>query len=536
MNSADPRLPKLGVVRDRAEDARHLVEALVELGAAPVLELSGAELAHRDLAEAGLEVLVVGLGSEIETDVFDALDRVRIVFDDLEASAGLSGWDRSRWLRHLRAKLLGVAEDGPPRPAGAEPIPVRSVQPVDGGSAPIAASERRGPGDRDEAPVAAVGPESIGHESPTGEGGDRAEADEAVSAVDFAIEPQPAMIAGEASAEAFGELAEFPFSGDAGVDTVSFEESSGTEVADDQGDLGLIDFDEPSDVRATQAGVGGLDELLDALRRDQGRDADDEPLERSAAPIEADDGALATAPPALDRFDLSSLSLEPLDDERPVTGRARFVVDEAPRHELAVSPSPPKSTPKAKEAVRTAWFLAAGEADPGTVTSFLDALPAGLDALLLLVRPASAPWLGATVALAGSDRLPLVLGDDVMAPIPGRVVVLSPGERAGFDRAGQLTVQPGDQTMPEALGDWMTMRALAGRFGRDTGVIVFGRLRDEVLEGAIEVARAGGQVWFEASVLAESNPVADAAQAAGIAMRTGTAAELAAALIERLDH
>lgn len=88
--------------------------------------------------------------------------------------------------------------------------------------------------------------------------------------------------------------------------------------------------------------------------------------------------------------------------------------------------------------------------------------------------------------------------------------------------------------MPEALGDWMTMRALAARFGRDAGVVVFGRLRDEVLEGAIELARAGGQVWFEASVLEEPNPVVDAARAAGIAMRTGSAEELAQALVARL--
>lgn len=112
MSSADPRLPRLGLVRGRAEDARHLVEALSELGAAPLLEGSGADVSADAVLAEGIEVLVVGLGTEVEPALLDALDGVRVVFDDLEATATLTGWDRARWLRHLRAKLLGVAEEG----------------------------------------------------------------------------------------------------------------------------------------------------------------------------------------------------------------------------------------------------------------------------------------------------------------------------------------------------------------------------------------------------------------------------------------
>lgn len=551
MNSADPRLPRLGLVRERAEDARHLVDALVELGAAPVLELAGADLGSQAIADADIEVLVVGLGTDIDAAVFGSLDRVRVVFDDLQASAGLSGWDRSRWLRHLRAKLLGITEGGPPRPAGASPIQPRTAGPVvDDVATPAAhpGAGADGSGEdlvtrEDLTPIleAAVDHAAAGAPGDTGEALDLDR-----TATPFA--EGPADVADSGSIEDLPDaMPEDPTEQPRVEDDVALGLSwaiETTEYVDDPAILASpesmpsMSWDAPQrDLAETRVGedaVGGLDELLDALRRDEAAPEARGPAGSFAVTPEPSERTPEAEAPR--RFDLSALSLEPLEDERPVTGRARFIVDEAPRVPMPPVPTPPAPPAAASGAgpATAAWLLAAGEAGHARVTEFLEALPADIDAMILLVRPATAPWLGATLAVEGGRGLPMVLGDEVMEPTGGRVVVLSPGERAGFNRSGQLTVQPGDHAMPEALGDWMTMRAIAGRYGRDAGVIVFGRLRDEVLEGAIELARAGGQVWFEASVLDEPNPVVDAARAAGIAMRTGSATELAEALTARL--
>lgn len=535
MSSVEPRFPRLGLIRERAEAASHLLEALAELGAHPVLVGAAAEVPAEAIVAAGVEVLVVGLDSEIDADLIDSLGAVRVVFDDLEASAGLAGWDRSRWIRHLRAKLLGIVEAGPPRPPGSEPIPHRT------GSELAQASRVAAPADArtletgsDEAASAGDSPSatsSFGDSVPTSE-----------SAGPHAMDPA------DQEAAAFSEAPVFYGEAVSESDALTVEAAAGwaletVEAVDAASELGveevnappewqLID-DLPSEPSSSGEAVLGLDELLDALRRDEGGDGESLPgdLAGSAdAPVEPG----LSAPPRT--FDFSSLSLEPLEHERPITGRAQFIVEDAPlasllRESESQSVSAPETAPAAAAA---AWLFAAGDADPTKVDEFIDSLPADLDALFLLVRPAAAPWMGATLHPPGSNRLPMVLGEDVMAPIGGRVVVISPGERVGFNRAGQLTVQPGDPSSPEALADWMSLRALANRYGRDAGLIVFGPLRDELLEGALELARAGGQVWFEASVIDKTNPLIEAARAAGVAMRTGSAIELAKALAARL--
>lgn len=526
----------MGLIRERAEAASHLVEALAELGAAPVFVGAGAEFPAEAIVAAGVDVLVVGLDSEINADLLDSLGAVRVVFDDLEASAGLAGWDRSRWIRHLRAKLLGIAEAGPPRPHGSEPIPVRSGAELPQASGvPVPADARTLEAGGDGAATAGEPPlEAVAFADPV---------PEVESAGPVAMHP----VDQEAAATSGGPVVHdeaVPKSDALAVEaaagwvpeTVEVVDAAPGHVADevDAAPAWQVVDDLPAEPSPSGDAVVGLDELLDALRRDEGSDGESSrgDLAGSADSL-VEPGPVAPPPRA---FDLSSLSLEPLEHERPLTGRAQFIVEDA-------LPAPAPRVPEAKSAAATAtatataaaaWLLAAGDADPSPVNEFVDSLPADLDALVLLVRPAAAPWMGATLPLPGSNRLPMVPGDDVMEPTGGRVVVLSPGERAGFNRAGQLTVQPGDPSSPEALGDWMSLRALANRFGRDAGLVVFGRLRDEVLEGAIELARAGGQVWFEASVLDQPNPVVEAARAAGIAMRTGSANELAEALAARL--
>lgn len=584
MSSADSLLPRLGLLRNSAGEAAHLVEALVEIGARPVFEVSSSELSAASFVDGDVEVVVVGLDDDSDLAALESLGSIRAVFDDLAASSGLSGWDRARWLRHLRAKILGAEVDAPPRPAGAQYIPVRvpdsatvatshaehgrilaghasagSAQGPDDGAAP-GGPVAGGPLDDPLATFQAVDTGFPGGTSPIADwdsgtlpgfddsgtpaqnepaGGLEFESDwswtEDVVALPEGDEPPQRPIPHPVGLDE----AETP---DRSIDRNERElDLPETTVTG----LDATDWLEPSaaPVRRTAEpeAVAGLDALLDALRREK---AEAEPVAR-ARPDPRERSLAANEPPAPSplSFDLSNLTLEPLEHERPLTGRAQFELEPDPAVEQ-IQPQPRTDSRGADVPVRgsettaveptSAWLLAAGEAEVERVTAFLDLLPASLSALVILVRPASAPWMGASLAFEDTGRLPLILGDEVMDLVGGRVVVMAPGERAGFNRSGQLTVQPGDYSLPEALGDWMSMRALAGRFGRDAGVIVFGRLRDEILEGAIELARAGGQVWFESSVYEQPNETVEAARAAGIAMRSGSSGELAGALMEFL--
>ncbi len=122
---AGPRVALLG--RDDAVRAQ-LRQALQELGASLVFEgeLRGAE--PEGVRASGAEVVLLNL----DADGGDALERldpllldpiVRVVFNEAETTASLSGWDLARWARHLAAKVLGHDQTIPPPPAGAEPLP-----------------------------------------------------------------------------------------------------------------------------------------------------------------------------------------------------------------------------------------------------------------------------------------------------------------------------------------------------------------------------------------------------------------------------
>jgi chemosensory pili system protein ChpB (putative protein-glutamate methylesterase) len=109
---------------------RHLKSALTEFGANVVYEAHASEFRFEQLDRSGAAVVVVNLDPEA-TDEFEALGDLlsdetrRVVFNDGEVSSTLEGWDLARWTRHLAAKVLGLHEVNPPRPNGAEAIPVR---------------------------------------------------------------------------------------------------------------------------------------------------------------------------------------------------------------------------------------------------------------------------------------------------------------------------------------------------------------------------------------------------------------------------
>lgn len=133
MPSIDTRVEvAVGLVYPPGDLSAHLRDALRDLGAHIVYEAEAARFDRAALDRSGAQVVVVNLDpdSDEQIDAIDDLlvdDRLKVVFNDGEVTSKLSGYDLARWARHLASKIVGAAELLPPRPEGAEAVPVRSM-------------------------------------------------------------------------------------------------------------------------------------------------------------------------------------------------------------------------------------------------------------------------------------------------------------------------------------------------------------------------------------------------------------------------
>lgn len=111
--------------------------ALDELGANLVYEgeLRGADPAQVAAALPAVVLFNLDAGGEDGLDGLETLlldPSIRVVFNEAETTATLSGWDLARWARHLAAKVLGHDRTIPPPPEGAEFLPLTDLLPVPG--------------------------------------------------------------------------------------------------------------------------------------------------------------------------------------------------------------------------------------------------------------------------------------------------------------------------------------------------------------------------------------------------------------------
>lgn len=119
--------PAVALLFDDTELGGQLRQALHERGARIVHEGTVSTLSLDVLQRVGADVLVVNLDDSADDaldhlyDVIDG-DRPRVVFNDAQASRGLTGWDRARWARHLAVKVLAMGDIDPPRPENAPVI------------------------------------------------------------------------------------------------------------------------------------------------------------------------------------------------------------------------------------------------------------------------------------------------------------------------------------------------------------------------------------------------------------------------------
>ena len=125
---------RIALLSQAGESGRHLRDALAGSGTPIVYEAQATELDLDALERSGARVVVVNLDADVEAhldEVYSLLDddRYNVIFNEAQVSSQLSGWEQARWARHLAAKILGTENTDPPRPAGAEPVPQRAVDP-----------------------------------------------------------------------------------------------------------------------------------------------------------------------------------------------------------------------------------------------------------------------------------------------------------------------------------------------------------------------------------------------------------------------
>lgn len=150
----------IALLTQAGEAGRHLRAALAGTGTPIVYEAQAAELDLDELEKSGARVVVVNLDNDVEDhldDVYSLLgdDRYNVIFDEAQVSSQLSGWEQARWARHLASKILGTEDADPPRPEGAEPVPVR--EPAE--QAELVAVSATGPTEADAASLDLRDPE-----------------------------------------------------------------------------------------------------------------------------------------------------------------------------------------------------------------------------------------------------------------------------------------------------------------------------------------------------------------------------------------
>jgi two-component system chemotaxis response regulator CheB/chemosensory pili system protein ChpB (putative protein-glutamate methylesterase) len=124
---------RIALLSQAGESGRHLRDALAGSGTPIVYEAQATELDREALEKSGARVVVVNLDADVEAhldEVYSLLDddRYNVIFNEAQVSSQLSGWEQARWARHLAAKILGTENADPPRPPGAESVPMRAVE------------------------------------------------------------------------------------------------------------------------------------------------------------------------------------------------------------------------------------------------------------------------------------------------------------------------------------------------------------------------------------------------------------------------
>jgi two-component system chemotaxis response regulator CheB/chemosensory pili system protein ChpB (putative protein-glutamate methylesterase) len=560
----------------------HLRETLTALGAPIVYEAAAASLDREALARSQANVVIVNLEDEDSADldgVYELLDdaRYKVVFNDSGVSSELSGWDQARWMRHLAAKVLGEGDLDPPRPAGAEPVPLR------------ARSEPRG-APMVEAPVTTPPPatEPV-HAQPA-------------APIETTVEHAAADTLAAAAMPAF-DPTEF-------VDLLRADDVPTPALAEKT--LPSIDFDAPAEENIELSGIDDLladfdvsaPEPLDETRLDEEfvveLPPEDIPVAVGIRPSETPEPRFDEAPAAdfgLD-FDLGEAeahtapstptetkplpsasamwSLEDFDEgEKPESapaGRANFGIekmsaaeyltpeggDEAAQPpipsmselslelipiEEAVQPTAERpdhenwlDPDQVKAKVQRVWVLGASVGGPESVREFLAEIPRDYPALFLLAQ-----HLGDEFVDMMAKQLARVTQLTVRTPSHGErvahgdIVIVPNAHRLQVDPMGVVVLEkPASEPAYKPSID-RVLEDVANRYGAAAGAIIFSGMSDDAVSGCVHLAGRGGTIYAQSPESCVVSTMVEGVSETGVVSYFGTPKELAEKVLADKD-
>ncbi len=284
------------------------------------------------------------------------------------------------------------------------------------------------------------------------------------------------------------------------------------------GNLSLADSDAPlaqaAPVKKPEMPVPGVDFGSLSLAS-----LDDEPTP-AAAP--------ATPKKASFDTDFSSLSLAPISDDDGVDPLmvAMGLID-AP-----AKPEKPESEPVTGD-IRRVIALGASIGGPDAVRGFLSAIPEGFPAVFLLVQHLESGYFERLAQqLQKSVKLPVsVLGAAKVTE--GNLYVVPANARYSIAPDGAVTAEPHAAPPRYTPSIDNLFIDVANRFGSRLTAIIFSGMAGDAIEGAVQVAAKGGEVWVQDPSTCVVAAMVEGAQKRGVAEFTGSPRELGERLIQR---
>lgn len=478
--------PGVALLFADADLGAHLREALVSLGARIVYEGAAAQAQPEALAKSGADVVVVNL-EPAEDEHFDRLYTLlengtqRVVFNDAEASRGLSGWDKARWARHLAVKLLGSGDVDPPRPVDVRPVETQAqIQARASQDAELAASST--------VPLAITPEADLVLDDPAAQEQESAES-ELLSA------ELEAMLSGDdAGAEEAENVPQASFMPD--LDVEQRQTISNPAPATDW-DLTDVAAPAPAPAVREDASQFGIEKVHAAEYLKPEDNGLDSPIELGL------------------ELELVSLeeSVAPSMVDKTVSG---MVLDAGP------------------SSIRHMVLVGAGRDATLELGEFLAGLPESLPALVLIAQHQQDQHADVLAeALDTATRLPVRVASDGTTASHCEAWLIPAGFRCHVGRDGLMSLAANDTSSPgDSLID-QCLDALAGVFGADMTAIVLAGDSQDALTGARTVTEHGGRVW----ILDPGSSGSDVAMVTriheeGLATFSGSPRDLARRLVE----
>ena len=560
----------------------HLRETLTALGAPIVYEAAAAALDREALARSQANVVIVNLEDEDSADldgVYELLDdaRYKVVFNDSGVSSELSGWDQARWMRHLAAKVLGEGDLDPPRPAGAEAVPLRAR------SEPAIASVV-------EAPATPTATEPVhAHAQPAAP-----------------IEPP----AEHAAADALAAVAAPAFDPTEFIDLLRTDDVPTPALAEKT--LPSIDFDAPAEENIELSGIDDLladfdvsaPEPLEEARLDEEfvveLQPEDIPVavgirpsetpepafdEASAADFgldfdlgEAESQAAASTPTETKPLSSASAmwSLEDFDEgdkpEPTPTGRANFGIekmsaaeyltpeggDEAAQPpipsmselaleliplEEAVQPTAERpdhenwlDPDQVKAKIQRVWVLGASVGGPESVREFLAEIPRDYPALFLLAQHLGDEFVDMMAKqLARATQMTVRTPSHGERVAHGDIVIVPNAHRLQVDPMGVVVLEKPTSEPAYKPSIDRVLEDVANRYGAAAGAIVFSGMSDDAVSGCVHLAGRGGTIYAQSPESCVVSTMVEGVSETGVVSFFGTPKELAEKVLADKD-